>query len=167
MLAPDIDPVAVSLGPLKVHWYGLMYVFGLVALWYFAARRARKPGSGWKPEEVGDFVFYGAVPLAFVLRDPAVNGVAGAFLLATFYANGASFLGYAVLAAKRGLETRSRGEKSLYFTSGLLEGTETIAFFLVIAMWPAMFVPAAWVFGGLCIVTTVSRVILARRVFGR
>jgi phosphatidylglycerol---prolipoprotein diacylglyceryl transferase len=61
MIAPTIDPVAISLGPLKVHWYGLMYVFGLLALWYFAARRAKKPDSGWKPEEVGDFVFYGAL----------------------------------------------------------------------------------------------------------
>ena len=40
-----------------------------------------------------DFVFYGAVPLAFVLRDPAANGVAGAFLLACCYVNGTSFLG--------------------------------------------------------------------------
>jgi phosphatidylglycerol:prolipoprotein diacylglycerol transferase len=61
MLAPNIDPVAIQLGPLKIHWYGLMYVIGLVALWYFASHRARRPGSGWKPEEVGDFVFYGAL----------------------------------------------------------------------------------------------------------
>ena len=61
MLAPNIDPVAVHLGPLKIHWYGLMYVFGLLALWFLAARRARQPDSGWKPEEVGDFVFYGAL----------------------------------------------------------------------------------------------------------
>jgi phosphatidylglycerol:prolipoprotein diacylglycerol transferase len=61
MLAPNIDPVAIQLGPLKIHWYGLMYVIGLVALWYLASRRARQPGSGWKPEEVGDFVFYGAL----------------------------------------------------------------------------------------------------------
>ncbi|MCE2738913.1 MAG: CDP-alcohol phosphatidyltransferase family protein [Rhodobacter sp.] len=73
-----------------------------------------------------DFVFYGAVPLAFVLRDPAANGVAGAFLLACFYVNGTSFLGYAVLAGKRGLETREQGEKTLYYSAGLLEGTETI-----------------------------------------
>ena len=61
MLAPNIDPVAISLGPVKVHWYGLMYVLGLVALWFFAALRAKKQGSGWTPEQVGDFVFYGAL----------------------------------------------------------------------------------------------------------
>ncbi len=132
-----------------------------------AVARARgKTDFGGYLDIVCDFIFYGAVPLAFVLRDPAVNGVAGAFLLATFYANGASFLGFAVMAAKRGMETRSRGEKSLYFTSGLLEGTETIVFFVIIALWPALFVPAAWLFGSLCLVTTVARVLLAQRVFG-
>ncbi len=133
-----------------------------------AVARARgKTDFGGYLDIVCDFAFYGAVPLAFALREPGDNGAAAAFLLMTFYANGASFLGYAVLAAKRGLETQSRGEKSLYFTAGLLEGTETILFFLVIGMWPALFVPAAWVFGGLCILTTVSRVLLARRTFGR
>jgi len=61
MLAPNIDPVAIQFGPLKVHWYGLMYVFGMIALWYLAVRRARQPNSGWKAEEVGDLVFYGAL----------------------------------------------------------------------------------------------------------
>src|SRR5690606_34677051 len=41
---------------------------------------------------VFDFAFYGAIPFAFVLHDPAANGPAGAFLLFSFYANGASFL---------------------------------------------------------------------------
>jgi len=61
MLAPDIDPVAISLGPVKIHWYGLMYVIGFLALWYFASRRAKQPDSGWTAEQVSDFVFYGAL----------------------------------------------------------------------------------------------------------
>ncbi len=61
MLAPNIDPVAISLGPLKIHWYGIMYVLGFLALWWLATRHARRPDSGWKPEEVGDFVFYGMI----------------------------------------------------------------------------------------------------------
>ena len=91
--------------------------------------------------------------------------MAGAFLLFSFYVNAATFLGYAVLAEKYGLETRSRGEKSLYFTAGLMEGTETILFLLVIAVWPGSFVPGAWVFGTLCLMTAVARVILAARTF--
>jgi phosphatidylglycerophosphate synthase len=111
-----------------------------------------------------DFLFYGAIPMAFVLRDPGANGVAGAFLLMTFYANGATFLGFAIMAAKRGLETRARGEKSLYFTAGLLEGTETIVFFVLLCLIPGQFAPLAWIFGTLCLLTAVARVLLARRV---
>ena len=113
---------------------------------------------------VADFTFYGAVPFAFALRDPLV-AVPAAFLLLSFYVNGASFLGYAVQAAKRGMETSGRGEKSLYFTAGLLEGTETILFFAVICWQPLWFGPLAWVFGTLCFVTVGARVMLARRVF--
>lgn len=131
-----------------------------------AVARARgKSDFGGYLDIVCDFAFYGAMPLGFVLFDPAVNGAAGAFLLAAFYVNGATFLGYAILAAKRGMETRSRGEKSLYFTAGLLEGTETILFFLLIVLIPGLFVPAAWVFGALCLVTAAARVALAVRTF--
>jgi phosphatidylglycerophosphate synthase len=112
-----------------------------------------------------DFLFYGAIPMAFVLRDPDANAVAGAFLLMTFYANGATFLGYAILAEKRGMVTAGRGEKSLYFTAGLLEGTETIALFVVLCIWPMAFAPLAWGFGALCLLTAFARVALARRVF--
>ena len=129
------------------------------------ARAQGKTDFGGFLDIICDFAFYGAVPMAFVLRDPGLNGAAGAFLLASFYVNGATFLGFAILAAKRGLETQSRGEKSLYFTAGLLEGTETILFFLLIALWPSGFATAAWLFGALCLVTALARVLLARRVF--
>lgn len=129
------------------------------------ARATSKTDFGGYLDVTCDFLFYGAVPLAFVLRDPGMNGAAGAFLLTSFYVNGASFLGYAVVAEKRGLISTSRGEKSLYFTSGLLEGTETIAFFAALCLWPGWFVPLAWGFGGLCFVTAIVRVVLARRVF--
>lgn len=112
-----------------------------------------------------DFVFYAAIPLAFVLRDPVTNGVAGAFLLASFYVNAASFLGYAIIAEKRRMTTAQQGEKSLYYAVGLLEGTETILFFVLICLVPSLFVPAALVFGGLCLVTAAVRIVLARRVF--
>ena len=77
-----------------------------------------------------DFLFYGAVPFGFVLLDPAANGLAGAALILSFYVNGASFLAYAVMAEKRGLESQARGDKSLFFTTGLPEATATIAVFV-------------------------------------
>lgn len=129
------------------------------------ARASRMTDFGGYFDITADFLFYGAIPLAFVILDPAANGVAGAFLLFSFYVNGASFLGYAILAEKRKMATSARGAKSLYFTGGLLEGTETIAFFVALCLWPQWFAPLAWVFGALCLVTAGARVLLARRVF--
>jgi hypothetical protein len=86
-------------------------------------------------------------------------------LLAAFYINGASFLGYAIMAEKRGIETQAQGEKSLYYSAGLLEGAETIGFFVILCLWPAAFGPLAVIFGVLCFLTTGARIALARRVF--
>jgi phosphatidylglycerol:prolipoprotein diacylglycerol transferase len=58
---PDIDPVALELGPIAVHWYGLMYLAGFLAGWGLAVVRARRPGSGWSTREVGDLLFYVAL----------------------------------------------------------------------------------------------------------
>ena len=58
---PLIDPVALQLGPLKIHWYGLMYLGGFVAAWWLANRRAARPESGWNPQQVSDLIFYCAL----------------------------------------------------------------------------------------------------------
>jgi phosphatidylglycerol:prolipoprotein diacylglycerol transferase len=58
---PDIDPVAFALGPVKVHWYGLMYVVGFIAGWWLARKRAAAPGSTWKPVDVDDLIFFAAI----------------------------------------------------------------------------------------------------------
>ncbi|MEM9430470.1 MAG: CDP-alcohol phosphatidyltransferase family protein [Pseudomonadota bacterium] len=129
------------------------------------ARATQKTDFGGYLDIAADFLFYGAVPMAFVFQDPAGNGAAGAFLLTSFYFNGTSFLGFAILAEKRRMETTARGVKSLYFTGGLLEGTETILFFVLLCLLPQYFAPLAWIFGGLCFVTAASRLVLARRVF--
>jgi phosphatidylglycerophosphate synthase len=114
---------------------------------------------------VSDFVFYAAIPLAFVWLDPAANGLVGAFLLASFYVNGATFLGFAVLAEKRRMRTGVQGIKSLYYSAGLLEGSETIAFFVLICLVPTAFVPLAAIFAALCVYTAAARVLLAMRLF--
>src|ERR1700729_2976639 len=55
---PNIDPIAVSLGPLRIHWYGVMYLVGFAAAWWLARRRAATPGSSWKSSDVDDVIFY-------------------------------------------------------------------------------------------------------------
>ena len=130
------------------------------------ARATRKTDFGGYLDIACDFAFYGAIPLAFVIRDPAANAIAGAFVLFAFYVNAASFLGYAVMAEKRGMRSRAQGEKSLFYAAGLLEGTETIAFFVALCLWPQHFAPLAWGFGALCLLTALARILGARRQFG-
>lgn len=125
------------------------------------ARATGKTDFGGYLDIFCDFIFYAAIPLAFVLRDPSANAVAGAFLVASFYVNAASFLGFAVMAEKRRMVTTAQGQKSLYYAAGLLEGSETIAFFALLCLVPSAFAPAAWVFGGLCLLTAVARVAAA------
>lgn len=129
------------------------------------ARASHRTDFGGYLDIAADFLFYGAIPMAFVWLDPAANGAAGAFLLVSFYFNGTSFLGFAVLAEKRRMRTDVRGVKSLYFTGGLAEGTETIGVFVLLCALPGWFVPVAWIFGTICFVTAFSRLLLARRVF--
>ena len=112
-----------------------------------------------------DFLFYGAIPFAFVVADPAANAIAGAFLLLSFYFNGSSFLGFAILAEKREISTKAQGKKSLYYSNGLLEGTETIGFFVLLCLFPQWFAPMAWIFGTLCFATAALRIVAARDLF--
>jgi len=127
------------------------------------ARATQRTDFGGYLDITADFLFYAAVPLAFVLADPTRNGAAGAFLLASFYFNGASFLGFAIVAARRGLETSAQGLKSLYYSNGLLEGTETILFFVALCLFPGSFAALAWVFGALCFVSGALRIWGARQ----
>lgn len=129
------------------------------------ARHTRPTDFGGFLDIVLDFVFYGAIPLAFVILDPVANGVAGAALIFSFYVNGASFLAYAVVAEKRGLSSEARGKKSIYFTTGLAEAAETFAAFAIMCLWPAWFPAVALLFAGICLYTALARIMLARAVF--
>jgi len=129
------------------------------------ARASRKTDFGGYLDITLDFVFYGAVPLAFVIYDPAANALAGAALIFSFYVNGASFLAYAIVAEKRGFSTTARGVKSIYFTTGLAEASETYIVFGVFCLWPAWFAPVAWVFAAICLYTALSRIIQAKAEF--
>lgn len=129
------------------------------------ARATRKSDYGGYLDIACDFLFYGAVPLAFAFRAPEANALAAAFLLASFYFNGTSFLGYAILAEKRDMETAAQGSKSLYYSNGILEGSETIGFFVLIYLLPQFFAPLAWIFGALCFVTGALRIWAAGTVF--
>jgi phosphatidylglycerol:prolipoprotein diacylglycerol transferase len=55
---PEIDPVIFSVGPLKIRWYGLMYVIGFLLAWWLARRRCHRADSPVNPKQVDDLVFY-------------------------------------------------------------------------------------------------------------
>lgn len=104
-----------------------------------------------------DFMFYGSVPLAFALANPAQNALAACFVLLGFIGTGSSFLAFASLAAKRGLEAERFPKKGIYYLGGLTEGAETIAFFALICFVPQSFAWAASLFAALCLMTTILR----------
>lgn len=56
---PIIDPIIVSLGPLAIRWYGVMYLAAFAMAWWLGNRRA--VAAGFTREEVSDVIFYGAI----------------------------------------------------------------------------------------------------------
>ena len=57
---PQIDPVALSLGPLHIHWYGLMYLAGFASFYFYGSWIAKKTND-WNSDKISDFLFYGAM----------------------------------------------------------------------------------------------------------
>jgi len=129
------------------------------------ARAGTKTDFGGYLDIVLDFAFYGLIPLAFIIADPQANAVAGSVLLLAFYINGASFLAYALMAEKQGVSEEERGTKSLLYSVGLAEATETIAIFVIFCVFPSWFSAVAWAFAVVVFYTSVSRIMLARRSF--
>jgi phosphatidylglycerophosphate synthase len=129
------------------------------------ARATARTDRGGFLDIVLDFAVYGAVPLAFALRDPALNAVPAAALLFAFYVNGASFLAFAAVAAKRGFESTLWPDKAIYFTAGLAEGTETILFFAAMILWPTSFPLLAYAFSGLTLMSALARIAVAWHAF--
>jgi len=160
----------LAAGAIGAQWYwaGLLLILAsrlCDGLDGAVARATRKTDFGGFLDIVLDFGFYGLIPAAFALADPAANGMAAAVLLLSFYINGASFLAFAILAQKRGLEGEARGPKSFFFSTGLAEAGETLAAFVLMCLLPAWFAALAWVFAALVFWTAAMRLLLARRTF--
>lgn len=128
------------------------------------ARATRLSDFGGYLDIVADFVFYVAVPVGFAVLD-GTNRLPAAVLLASFTLTGTSFLAFATMAAKRGLETTAHGRKSFFYNTGLAEGTETIVVFVMMCLWPSHFGQIALFFAALCIATVFQRTLVARAHF--
>jgi phosphatidylglycerophosphate synthase len=124
-----------------------------------------------RPSDVGgfldialDMLFYSSVPFAFALYAPE-NQLPACFLIYSFFGTGSSFLAFAIIAAKRGVTADKSGKKSFFYSTGLIEGTETVIFLLLLCLIPQYFVPLAWIFGSLCWLTTTIRIAVACHAF--
>lgn len=123
------------------------------------ARRSEMTDAGGFLDIVLDFIFYSAVVMGFAFADPERNALAAVILIFAFMGTGSSFLGFAVLAEKRGITSPVYPNKSLYYLGGLTEGTETIALYVAICLFPRAFPWLALLFAGACGITTAIRII--------
>lgn len=130
------------------------------------ARQTRLTDLGGFLDITLDFIVYAAVVFGFALADPAANALAAAFLTTSFMGPVATFLAYAVFAAKHGITTDIRGSKSLYYLGGLTEGTETILCLVLMCLFPAWFAAIAVVYGVMCWITAGTRIAAAATTFG-
>lgn len=113
-----------------------------------------------------DFMFYGLFPLGFALHDPAANALPAAVLICSFIGTGSSFLAFSIIAEKRGITSDAYPTKGIYYLGGLTEGTETIALFVAMCLFPVAFPWLAYAFAALCAVTTLTRWMAGWRMFG-
>ena len=123
-----------------------------------AVARAQSPSElGAYLDIVADFALWGLLPIGFIILD-SDNSVAAAVLLSSFSMSMTVFLAFSIMAEKRGLETDAQGRKSFFYVAGLAEGTETIAFFAIVIIWPGAFIPAAFIYAGIVYMSVIGRV---------
>jgi phosphatidylglycerophosphate synthase len=185
MIKPAIDSLASALARANVkadHITLLAFLLGLIAAIFIAfrvylmgaalillsrlcdaldgavARQTRATDAGGYLDISLDFLFYASIPLAFAIANPAANALPAAVLLAAFMGTGSSFLAFAALAAKRGLQNIAYPHKSFYFLGGLAEATETLVFFIAICLWPQHFAVLAYLYAAVCCVTIATRI---------
>ena len=96
---PNINPVALSVGPLQIHWYGIMYLLGFTLAWLLGMWRAQRSNSGWTSEQITDLIFHAALGviiggrLGYMLFYDLPNFLHHPFILFKVWEGGMSFHG--------------------------------------------------------------------------
>lgn len=96
---PVIDPVAFSIGPVHIHWYGIMYLLGFSLAWLLAKWRVKHYQLPWTDEEIGDLIFTGAVGvivggrLGYMLFYTSFEWLTKPWLILKIWEGGMSFHG--------------------------------------------------------------------------
>lgn len=123
------------------------------------ARLTEPTDRGAYLDIVLDFIFYSAVIFGFALANPNENALPAAALIFSFMGTGSSFLAFAIMAERRKLASMNYPNKGFFYINGIAEGTETIIVLIAMCLFPSAFAWIAWGFFGLCLITTVSRII--------
>lgn len=152
-----------ALPALAVEFYGLALVLIIInrmgdGLDGALARIQGTTDVGGFLDIVLDFIFYASIVLGFALASPEKNALFACLLLFAFMGTASSFLAFASIAAKRGIDNPVYQNKSLYYLGGLAEGTETIIFFISMCLFPAFFPAIAVVFSVICFITIITRI---------
>ena len=123
------------------------------------ARHTTPTAYGGYLDSIADYMFYIALPLGFACASPA-NVWPALLLVSSFTLTAVSFLALAAILAGRDM---GHAQKSFTYTTGFMEGGETIAAFIMMCVFPSQFPVLAIVFAVLCLVTVVQRLCQAHR----
>jgi phosphatidylglycerophosphate synthase len=115
-------------------------------------------------DTICDYVFYLSIPIAFGLMN-SVNQMPALLLIASFTLTAVSFLAFAAIIARQTSDDGAHEPKAFIYSTGLMEGGETIAFFVLFCLFPGFFPTLAIVFAALCLLTVAQRFILAAKSF--
>ena len=113
-------------------------------------------------DTICDYVFYLSIPVAFGLMN-AANQIPALLLIASFTLTAVSFLAFAAIAARQTFDDGAHGPKAFIYSTGLMEGAETIAFFVLFCLFPGFFPTLAIVFAALCLLTVLQRILRAAK----
>jgi len=120
------------------------------------ARQSEMSDFGGFLDILCDFIVYSGIIFAFAVASPD-NTFAACFLLFSYVGPITSFLAYAIVAAKKDIETSDRGHKSFYYLGGICEGSETFLVMILMCLFPEHFSILAYAYGVLCWLTTFGR----------
>ena len=131
------------------------------------ARRNGATDRGAYLDIVADFLIWSLLPIGFAIAAPQ-NAIPAVILMSSFAMSMTVFLAFSIFAEKHALSDDAHGGvKGIFYISGLAEGTETIAFFAFVLLWPEHFAPAAYLFAGLVYLSVAGRIIEAFRRLSR
>lgn len=124
----------------------------------YVARKTKITDLGGFYDIIFDFITYSLIPFGFAIAIED-NQLSFTFLLSSFIGTSSTFLATAILAEKNKDNVNFNYSKSFFYSRGLAEGFETIIFISLMFLFPDFAYILAWIFGIICWLTTIVRII--------